>query len=627
MAATGVQKPVDRKPAKPAPKKEPSIQVLWIPDDAVRAADADIHTLPESVRCYVRYIWLRDADQESIRRAGGALGQISRAPFVLLPYPVQGMHLVRVDLRDLSRSESDVEEIGRVWDEMDVDPAFSLLLTKDQLKFAAQLDPELLHRTVLVRRVRKEQVEAPDRVETIDIQHPGGDYVYPDGSGTVKNMAPGRYSVTLHWKRNGPTRVHVEEVEVPVAEALENADLVRLDPDHIDHAVFDNLRYAAHSKAPIAELEYFCKRALEQIQDEKESKLFAAVYGGLYYKLRGIRRSKVKGVTDQQLFFHDFLGFAVEDAPQNARALFDRLQSDQRSLLVVSDVTKKPRIGVFIAHAGAKFMRSGASFTLDVKDADIDRGQRSFANLLNPFFVASEGIFIAPNGMLVFVLFDGDGNLVDEVPSGQGGVADDTTVPPGYTHRLQPADSCISCHKEDGWKPFPNDVKLATSGRRGADVFGDLGAGIRDAFSPEVVNRLVGLYGGDLNTGLRRARDDFDEATLRCQGPRKESLDQTDSGRYFCNQVMDGRNRYWYAEVTARRALHDFGLEAPPGKELSLFNAVLPPGRGNGVYVPEDPTVAFMRAGVNVNRTDFALDYGFMETRAVRAMRDLGLRR
>lgn len=655
---------------------KPLPRLLWTPADAIEAAHADLFgNVLEPDRCYIRYLWLRDWEpeenkkdptrsetvSEAARRASFTINLVSRGYTIITPDIVQGGHLLRLDLRNYDpcydgnsqhRQYLDgVDSWQKIWEEFTFDPSFSKLLTRDSLAFAAKLDPSLLHTTVEARVAKRIMSEGKTRHEQVTVDHKGGDYTYPDGSGTVHNVKPGRYSVDLTFHEPGAVHYVTETKHVSVAEALEDYDVIRLDPSYIDALAFNQLREATHSNAPIVELDYFQFRATSQIQENdnkvkvdgkvKDDKVFTTIFGGLYYRLRGIRKSKQEGITDQQLFFQDFLGINVKDAANNAKALFERLNSDQRSLKYRSDITGKPRIGVFIPSLGSRFFRSGGSFTLDVKDASIDLGERAFANLLNPFAQAIEGIFIAENGMPVCVLFNpDDGSLVDEVPFN---VANDTTIPHPYTQRLQPAGSCLACHKEDMWKPFPNQVRTITRGHRGINIFGDLSAGLNygEAFSPKVIDRLASLYGGDLDTGLSRARYDFMQTAIHCIGTRRSSTDQTDAGRHACSLIESGRNNYWYSDVTPKVALHDLGIEAPTGEPLvtdpdsdkiGWLDRIVPPYADSIQYnphlsyIPEDPRIPPLRAGLGINRSDWALGYSFFQERALTAEKKEGIR-
>lgn len=610
--------------------KGPTRFLLPTPDDAVHAALADVQTLPPEVACYTRYIWLPGGTKDEMRRASFTLNVVSRSPVLTLPPPIAGGILVRVDLRGFAPRHADLDDWLRLWDGFQYDPAFALLITHDTLKFATLLDPEILHRTVetvVSRRVEFPGKDEPDRTERIIVDHPGGDYVYPDGSGTVRNMRPGHYYVDLHWKgkhSDGDYHETLERVSVSVQEALADprVAVLRLDSPAIEPSAFVDLQAATHSLAPVVSLPYFEFRALRQIQDDKESKVFSTIFGGRYYALTGIRKAKdVFGqdtkVTDQELFFQDFLGINRKDAAHDARDLFDRLRSDQRTLQRRSGVTGQPRITSFFAYPGAPPWRSGGGITFDPKDADVDLGDRAHRNLLNPRFRGQEGIFPKANGMPVCIALNNDGALVDEVPFD---IAADRTIPAPNKPRLQAFDSCMRCHGPyDFWQPSPNSVKTATRGPGGIDIFGDLSNG-HYAFDPDTNARLAGLYAGDLTEGLRRARDDFASAILRCVGVRPGAGDQSDAGRWACRTTGDDIISWWYDPVTPRQALRELGLDVPEGEAKDVLARVLRPLKAGYDprlgFVPEDADVGYLKAGEGLNRSDWSLVYSPLAARS-----------
>jgi len=264
---------------------------------------------------------------------------------------------------------------------------------------------------------------------------------------------------------------------------------------------------------------------------------------------------------------------------------------------------------------GDKEGASWGAITGDIKDGDIDIGDRAFANLLTPRRQAREAIFPGSNGFPVFALFNGAGALQDEVPPD---VAIDTTIPAPHTRRLQPAIGCIRCHGgdgSDGWKPLRNDVKALT---KEVDLFGDLS---RRHDGYDTVDRLAGLYAGNFDKALRRARDDLAEITLRATGPWGEG-DQTGVVKVAANALADEFAAYLYDLVDARAALAELGLAVDAARAPAALKACLPPDVSvhgwfaEVAYVPEDPRLAALKAGLGVSRADWALAYGYAAGRA-----------
>lgn len=592
---------------------EPPRLVLWTPEMAVQAALADLQTVPEFQRRYIRYLFVPDGDMRSVRTCSLAINYVSRGSAIYLPLPLAGNHLLRVDMTLYAPRETDLREWLSLWEDFAFDPTFSLLLTKDTLEFAAAFDLTMPKRKVTKTR----KVPGPWREVKRDITHRGGDFHYPDDTGRVvpaAKMAPGEYTAILKFK----TEVDEDYVEEVPELLASDVDVVRFNSRGIDPVSLVRLQELTYSQAPVVEHRYWKFRALSQIRD-KDKVVYDTVFGGRYYALRGIKKQvnkKGEKGTDRDLFFEK-LGIGNIRAGLTVDELFDTLRSDQRQAMFRSDVTGKPRV-VFSFHTPAdKEGGSWGAITADVKDKDIDIGDRGFANLLKPRFAAQEAIFPTVTSLSIFALFNDKGELQDEVPPD---VANDSTIPHPHTQRLQPAIGCIRCHGSDGsdgWKPLRNDIKQLLDGR--LDVFGDLGAGKRNAFSPDTFDRLAGLYAGDFSKNLRRARDDVAEATLKATGPWEGGVgDQTDVAKLAAVRLGDEYRDYWYEEVTAAKALQDLGLDVPANKAKEMFGAVLPPDLRNqiGGFVPEDPRIAALRQGLNVSRADWAFAQSFAAERS-----------
>lgn len=520
----------------------PDIILLMRPADAVTLALADLRTIAPPVRCYVRYLWIPSGEVDAARVASLALNYVSRGSVIRRPDSVAAGHLLRVDLRWYAPRETDLREWISTWEEFSFDPTFSQLVTKDSLEFAQQL-----------------AVVAQPEVAG----HPKRPVIRPRGTPVI--------------------------------------DVVRQNAGHLPGTAMAELQAITHSQAPIVEHRYFLTRTLSTIRDKG---VFAQVWGGLYYQLRGIKKSTTKGATDLDVFF-DSLGVGNIKAGIKQEQVFENLRSDQRIALFRSDITGKPR-EVSMFHTLAD--REGGSFgaiTGDIKDADVDVGDRSFANLLSPRRQAREAIFPGRTSLSIFALFNGAGELQDEVPPD---VAVDATIPAPYTRRLQSAIGCIRCHQadgSDGWKPLTNDVKKLMAGRM--DIFGDLSRGF-GAFDTDTIDRLAGLYAGEFSKNLRRARDDVAEATLLATGSFDLKDSQAKIAKTAAQKMSDLYADYNYALVDAEKALRESGVDVPKAKSVEIFKRLmdLPTPDVNGVYL-EKPAILAIASGIGVLRSDFSL--------------------
>ena len=518
--------------------------------------------LPLPDRQYARYIWVTPDEEdfaEVTQALSHAVNSVSNTAVIRRPVPLgkDKLLILRVDVRDYSDGRT--EEFIGAWEELKFDPRFNLLLTKDTLKFATEA-PEF-------PKVRK-KVKVPP-------------YVAEDGK-------------TYDYK-------YVTETS--------KEDVVRVVGEHLDPKNVTVLVDATRSQAPIVSHPYFVTRALTAVKDRG---LFKTVYGGLYYDLLVIKRGFEKGTDEDNLL--ERLGIGNVAAGVTAEKVFDKLRSDQRVAVFRSGVTGRPRRVDFLKTLASRDSQSLYVTTHDLKAQDIDIGQHPIMNLLKFKDAAREAIWELPNGLLGYVLFDGNGTLQDEVPPD---VAADTTIPAPYGTRLQPAISCIRCHKTTrGWQPVKNDVKQLLS--KFLDVFDDAAKKRQD----EAVVRIAGLYAGDPEFKLLpRGRDDYSSAVLRATGPWKKSKDQTDIAERVSDKLREIYARHNYRLIGASDALSDLGVtdvkeEDAPAK----LREVLPPVPiFDGGFIREDPRIGALMSGLSINRVDWDLVYAFAAARKQRA--------
>ncbi len=580
--------------------------MVTTPDEFVRMALADALTLPVQVRPYVRYLSVRDhEDLKHMRTCSLVMNLISRSSYISRPMPVAGGRLLRVDLRVYAPREGDLAEWLNLWERLSFDPNYSLLLTRDTLEFAGIDVRTLPKRTVRKPPPAKWKVTVPD----------GQPWSYPEWAlkqGTLRDPQGGTYEIDVAPGKIPPGFVAVEQVEVGIQEG----DVVRYDAPHVDPQAFKLLQAELKTTAPVCDHLYFKGRVLSTVKrgavKADKGKVFETVFGGLYYEFRGARRGAGKDAGTDLDGFLERLGVGDGKAG-SATALFDRLRSDMRLAVFRSGVTGKPREVSMFHVLSEKEGGSWGAITGDISDESIDVGDRPYANLLNPRREAREAIFPGPNGMPVYALFDGKGALQDEVPFN---IAVDRTIPSPQTARLQGAESCIACHwKEDGWLQLTNDVTKLVGEQ--LDIFDDIGAG-KKRMQPDTIDRLYGLYQGNFQKPLRRARDDMAETVLKASGPWEGSADQTDivrlSGAYLTTEV-----RGWkYDLVTPKQACRELGYNVPEREAVNVLRRLLPPDGGSAVYgvVPEDPRIGGLLADLSIPRTDWALAYGYAAGRA-----------
>lgn len=313
-------------------------------------------SLPSEVAVTSRWVHITDGKIETMRAVSLAWNYLSRASTIIRPAEVKGEDgtlLLRFDLRRTAPRDADLAEHLDLWENLEYDPRYSRILTKDTLAFAG----------LKIERAR------------LDIVPP---YVH------------GGVTYTRKWQR---TVVDVSKV-----------DAVRLIGRALDEDVVADLCCITGSNAPVVSHSYLVARGLGTIEGKG---LFKLIYGGKYYEFAGIiPKAKRKGQSDAQAIFEK-IGIADGDVQK----LFDRIRSDKRTAIFRSGVTGKPRrVDVFRSPIGR------VSITFDVRDESIDIGKHPIFNLLAFKPDGGELIYEIPNGLDAFVAVDGEENLVREVP-------------------------------------------------------------------------------------------------------------------------------------------------------------------------------------------------------------------
>lgn len=352
------------------------------------------------------------------------------------------------------------------------------------------------------------------------------------------------------------------------------------------------LQLECGSEAAIVDARYFVVRTLSTIKDQLGSK---EVFGGLYYELVGVDKKPAKG-TAQDAFL------AKLGAPKVVK-------SDQRLAMFRSDVTGKPRRADFFY--GTEVRPSvGAPLiflTHDVKDGDIDNTRHPMLSLLNVKDAARELIATKPNGFQYYALFAGNGDLQDEAPPD---VVVDRTVPAPHTPRLQ-IISCIRCHgSDDGLKPMHNDVPKLNV------LFDNLGGG--KLFDLREQREQLDAYKGEPAKALNRGRDDYAEAVLRAVGPWRNEGAQAHIVRAVSKHVGDLWNAYAYDTIGAEEAIAELLPNHSHGANAAAeFTRCIPvdPRFRNAVGVPEDGRIMALKAGLRINRSDWAFVQGICQQR------------
>lgn len=571
--------------AKDQPKPAQGLKISFVPtpNDALRLALTDCRALPEEVRPYVRYVWVEDGKTTSLQATSFTTNVWSRATTVYqVPDVFDGKKLVlaRIDLRRFAPRDKDLREVASTWEELRFEPRFNLLLTPGTLKAAAATFGDMEFRGIWVKW------------------------------GVVGKGFGADWQLTRHA---GKFRL----------KDLTDCVLAAIPDPSLDQEAYFELAELTGSYAALVTHPYYISRALSAIKDDG---LYAVLYGGLYYDLAGIGAKFKKGTDLDNLLESIGVGNVVQGI--TSEQVFEKLRSDMRAVMFRSAVTGNKRMAeVFpILQGRPDQSQRICSITHDVKRKRIDVDTHAAMNLIKFKDDGREVIFDRPNGFHGYGAYNGQGKRVEKVPDD---IASDHTVPSPHHTELQGAISCIRCHEaegSDGWKSLRNDVKTLTM--NGLNIFGDVTR--RDQF--DTIDRLVGLYHGNIEKPLQQGRDAYAAAVLRATGPWKESKRaQADVIQLAAKKVADIYKEHTYDLWDAKRALRALGVvvEHPDPDELNkeakkLFARLVPPEIRAGVAVPlvgaviipEDARIAAVRDNIGADYADFALTHAFITYRA-----------
>lgn len=579
--------------------KEVVLKFLPNPIDAYMVALLDLRAQSVTDQPFFRYVWIENGDVERAKVQSMILNMVGRGTTILRPEPLgkDKLLVLRIDLRHYAPKVNDLSEWITLWEDLQFDPRFNLLITKGILTALISSSPHWKGKGWIRRKAWIKKVVSP--------------YVFSDGQ-----------TYDYKWQQWQSSKLESFSF-ADLKTDIKDIELIRISAPYIDLSVRSELEHLTNSQAPLVTDSYLTYRLTSTIQDKG---VYADIYGGRYYQFAGIRKGAKKG-TDEDVLLEQ-LGVGNVEKGITAKKIFEQLRSDQRVAVFRSSVTGMPRqMEFFRTLTGRLDIASGLiSFSHDLKHQNIDIDTHPIMNLLDFKDEAREVIWERQNGLHGYALFNGKGELQDEVPPD---IANDHTIPAPHPKRLQGAISCISCHEadgSDGWKRVTNDVKTLV---KKTDIFGDVGRK-NDAIS-DTLDRLAGLYQGDPERALQRSRDDYALATLKATGPWKESKAQTDVVKITARKLVKIWRDYWYDMVDAHKALLELGIETDTKSSLQVLNnllkpdlrAVVPIPEVGQLLVPEDPRIAALRAGLSISRSDWDLVYSFAADRAKIALTQL----
>lgn len=530
---------------------EPEITVL--PRDPVALAMADLQTQsPETWPC-LRYVWIPEGgeiDCAAVKFA--AHSSVSRAAYLFPIWSSEDNKLVRLDFDQLAGGDRKVrDELLDLWDKL------------------AEQDRTLYVDINAAVPVDAVPVKADRRDPAGSKRYRIGDVLWFVGpTGNAFRLVDGKWVAGAFPKAANR-----------YAFGPHLFDLIDGEPDYSDGAVLQRL---CDTDTPVCHYRHFVTETMSTLD------------GGLYYDFTGIKASPNDDQTDFEFTLEQFFGVDLK--------AIERLRADRRAAFFQSGVTGKPRVVMDVrAPTGL------VTWTEDYADeAEQDAKKHPLQNLAPPVpFDASELIGIRANGMQLYVLFDGQGKLAEEVPPN---IAMDHSIPPPYTSRLVPGTSCISCHGPTrGFITVGNDALDILRGGEGL-----LKPDVLD-FDRERLDRIAGLY-QDSTQRLNDGRRDYSIAVKQATGQGVVAV---------CAEVQAIRDEYRYSTVDAVRALREVGVQVE-GKEaaVALLRELIPGVPG----VREDVRVIGLKAGKSITATDFLQVYADVAFRVRTTLLERGMR-
>ena len=383
------------------------------PADAITMAAADLGSIDELSRPFIRYVWVPEPDIKYSAAVSFAVNSvISKVPVIVNPDILFDGRLLRIDLRKYVPNDTELARIIPIYDKLGADPYFHI--------------------------IESSYVVPPSAKILTNVDDPKGStrFLYNNSQYFLSNQNLFILSGKTWQPYNG-------------IEFRSNANAFGV---HVGLEQSTILLGLSKSSAVVSRYDYFL------------TKILTTLDGGLYYDLAGIERNP-RGKSSQD---------ALLESLGSSESRVALLKSDQRAALFKSRVTGRPRrIDIFQGEGVAVSNGSGLiTLTHDSKEGDIKAIQDPIRNLLEFEDAARELIAERSNGLHIFALFNSKGELQDSAPDN---VVKDHTIPAPHTARLQCAISCIRCHGPlEGYQPFDNEVQKMLSGL--FDIYDDVGS-------------------------------------------------------------------------------------------------------------------------------------------------------
>lgn len=601
-------------------RKIPAGDKVTTPHEALRLALEDVKSLEIEDRAFVRYIWVPDwFDLESgfAQVSMVVNSTISRTANIVQPESLADGRLLRIDLAKYASQDGDLDEIVRVYELLAQHDSYFNVKVAVQNGVAAIVDSDPIRKG-----------------DAIEVQTQGGAWdaaVFDKRDGDNVTITYNQRAFTVapnQVRRKGrllsepaPAQAVPETLHVYTAAPY-------LYPDGA------SLYEMTGSSVPIMRMDEFIAFA------------FSTVNGGKYYQLTGLKGNltdvvlkfagndaaeKVKAATNALRTADAEIKRQIAEgkSPERIEKILSRINPQQaktKAYIEVSGVTGRQRLIDFLTGA-AVAPTSGiqlVSISYDIGEDNISIEGDPARNLVNyQTYDGGEAILALPNGLLLYIVFDKQDNLIASVPDN---VTHDTKAreirPAATTARVFSGTSCALCHEfapgNWGWQPVVNDKYEMARGL--GLLLGD--RGLKD--QAEAIQNLATQYGAD-NTALKAM---LDMARLPYQY-RSHLATNKKTSREVIFGIADSHWGYWYDYVDPQIAALELGRSLSKEEAQKFLLEAIEPEQDKSIETRllEDGTLLDIKDGRKVTPAKWRAIYqNVAERKAVQAFTKDGVK-
>ena len=514
-------------------------KLITSPYDAVVLALGDADTKQADDQRYVRYLWVPDWMDRKMALAKASLvlnSTLSRVATIVQPAVLADGRLIRVDFRALTNDDDEADELVAVYENLAARESFFHV------------------RQSTVASLRKQEQNLDFGIgETVEIQT-----VDPKKwvRGEIKGREGPNFRVQVTGRKTidvtGPSSIRKIELPAEVKPKALRVTAAYAEPE------LRRLGELLHTDVPIMRLDEFNVFA------------FDSVNGGQYYKLTGITGTFQEVLTK-------FAGKGAADKinsvlkEQQRTGRVDAATARASSLTTCSNVTGRQRMSIVFYgdNLNPTIGPQGVWVTLDIAEDNDDPESDPFRNPLEfGKFDGGEAILLMPNGLLCYIVFDANLNLLNNVPENVAFNKEAVKVRSlAATARVSSGLVCARCHDADaahfGFKPITNDALESQY---------ELGSTIGDASRPGRARRAnqesASNFGAELTGPLDQSRLIYQKQAHIATGYK--------TTRPVVFGLSEDYWGYWYDQATPVTVARDLGFNLNHDDAIRVLLAIAP---------------------------------------------------